>query len=72
VVELLEGERAAVCGTRYRHDCDWLGVRGGHVPGSLVLGGWRVAIRFRLMYGANHLAVLIRALRAHARRLTDG
>ena len=45
VMELLERERAALCGTRYRHDRGRLAMRSGHVPSSLVLGGRRIAIR---------------------------
>jgi putative transposase len=45
VMELLEQERAALCGTRYRHNSNRLALRGGHVPSSLVLGGRRVVIR---------------------------
>jgi len=45
VMELLERERAALCGVRYRHDFKRSGFRGGHVASSLVLGGRRVGIR---------------------------
>jgi putative transposase len=45
VMELLERERAALCGLRYRHDRSRSAFRGGHVASSLVLGGRRVAMR---------------------------
>ncbi len=45
VMELLERERAALCGLRYRHNRARSAFRGGHAAGSLVLGGRRVAIR---------------------------
>jgi hypothetical protein len=37
VMELLERERAALCGVRYRHNRTRSAFRGGHVPSSLVL-----------------------------------
>ena len=39
VMELLERERAALCGMRYRHNRTRSAFRGGHVSSSLVLGG---------------------------------
>ncbi|MGC2409295.1 MAG: IS256 family transposase [Methyloceanibacter sp.] len=45
VMELLERERAALCGMRYRHDRSRSAFRGGHVASSLVLGGRRVGVR---------------------------
>ena len=45
VMELLERERAALCGSRYRHNRARSAFRGGHVSSSLVLGGRRVGIR---------------------------
>jgi len=44
VDEVLEGERAALCGERYAHLVDRGALRGGHVASSLVLGGRRVAV----------------------------
>lgn len=45
VSEVLEAERAEVCGPRYRHDGDRTAYRAGHGESSLVLGGRRVAVR---------------------------
>jgi len=45
VREVLEAEREAVCGPRYRHDTEREAHRAGHVPSSLVLGGRRVAVQ---------------------------
>jgi transposase-like protein len=45
VTELLERERAALCGKRYRHDPQRRAIRGGSVASSLVLGGRRVPVR---------------------------
>jgi transposase-like protein len=42
---LLESERAALCGPRYKHNLGRRASRGGHVPGELVLGGRRVSVR---------------------------
>lgn len=42
---LLEDERTRICGPRYRHATDRRGVRAGHAPGELVLGGRRIRIR---------------------------
>ncbi len=53
VMELLERERAALCGLRYRHDRGRSAFRGGHVRSSLVLGGRRVAIRRPRVRGRN-------------------
>ena len=47
VMELLERERAALCGVRYRHDRARNAFRGGHVRSSLVLGGRRVVVAGR-------------------------
>ena len=44
VDEVLEAERATLCGTRYEHQADRQALRGGHVASSLVLGGRRVAV----------------------------
>ena len=43
--ELLESERSAACGDRYRHDAERRASRHGHAPGELVLGGRRVEVR---------------------------
>lgn len=45
VLEMLEAERAEVCGARYRHDEERSAYRAGHVPSSLVLGGRRVKVK---------------------------
>jgi hypothetical protein len=37
VDEVLEAERAALCGTRYAHQAEHQALRAGHVPSSLVL-----------------------------------
>ncbi len=42
--ELLEEERAALCGPRYRHDPERTHSRAGYAPGELVLGGRRVSV----------------------------
>src|SRR5712692_865873 len=44
VDEMLEAERAALCGARYEHLADRQALRAGHVASSLVLGGRRVAV----------------------------
>ena len=41
---LLEQDREALCGPRYRHDPLREATRGGHAPGELVLGGRRVRV----------------------------
>jgi len=45
VEEELEEERARVCGPRYAHQPERRALRGGHVEGSLVLGGRRVKVQ---------------------------
>ena len=42
---LLEADRAALCGPRYRHQPGRTAVRAGTVPSEVVLGGRKVAIR---------------------------
>ena len=42
--ELLEEERAALCGPRYQHDRQRTSSRAGYAPGELVMGGRRVAV----------------------------
>src|SRR5712692_7548831 len=44
VDEMLEAERAALCGARYEHLADRQALRAGHLASSLVLGGRRVAV----------------------------
>ena len=44
VAQVLEEERAAVCGPRYRHTESRTAYRAGSVPSSLVLGGRRVVV----------------------------
>lgn len=44
VMEVLEAERAQVCGLRYRHAEERSAYRSGHVRSSLVLGGRRVSV----------------------------
>ena len=45
VGELLEEDRAAICGERYAHSATRTASRAGHAPGELVLGGRRVQVR---------------------------
>ena len=45
VGELLEEDRAAICGERYAHNATRVASRAGHAPGELVLGGRRVQVR---------------------------
>lgn len=45
VQALLEREREALCGPRYRHDRRRRALRGGHLESSLVLGGRRVGVK---------------------------
>lgn len=45
VLEVLEAERAEVCGPRYRHDGGRTAYRAGGVPSSLVLAGRRVQVK---------------------------
>jgi len=45
VQQLLEEDRAAICGTRYRHDEARVASRGGTTSSSVVLGGRRVVVR---------------------------
>ena len=45
VMEMLEAERAEVCGPRYRHDEKRSAYRAGSVPSSLVLAGRRVGVK---------------------------
>lgn len=55
VMQLLEQERAEVCGPRYQHAAQRSAYRSGHVPSSLVLGGRRVTVkrpRVRTITGA--------------------
>lgn len=44
VTRMLEQERTALCGPRYRHDPERTASRGGHVPSRLSLGGRRVRV----------------------------
>jgi len=44
LAELLEEERAALCGPRYRHDPERTSSRAGYAPGELVMGGRRVSV----------------------------
>lgn len=44
VDEVLEAERATLCGARYAHQIERQAARAGHVASSLVLGGRRVAV----------------------------
>jgi transposase-like protein len=44
VAQVLEEERAAVCGQRYRHNESRTAYRAGSVPSSLVLGGRKVIV----------------------------
>jgi transposase-like protein len=42
--EMLEEERAQLCGRRYRHDPERTCSRAGYAPGELVMGGRRVSV----------------------------
>src|SRR5438876_5370073 len=42
---ILEEDRTAICGPRYRHQMDRSAVRAGTVPSEVVLGGRKVALR---------------------------
>jgi putative transposase len=42
---MLEEDRTAICGPRYRHQADRTAVRAGTVPSEVVLGGRKAAIR---------------------------
>src|SRR6202040_781926 len=42
---MLEEDRTAICGPRYQHQVDRQASRTGAVPGEVVLGGRKVAIR---------------------------
>jgi transposase-like protein len=42
---MLEEERTALCGDRYRHNDDRTAVRSGHVDGVLSMGGRRVTLK---------------------------
>jgi transposase-like protein len=53
VMELLERERAALCGLRYRHDRSRSAFRAGHIASALTLGGRRVGIRRPRVRGCN-------------------
>lgn len=44
LAELLEEERAALCGPRYQHDPQRTSSRAGYAPGELVMGGRRVSV----------------------------
>jgi hypothetical protein len=55
VTQVLEEERAAVCGPRYRHTEQRTAYRAGRGPSSLVLGGRRVVVsRPRVRTTDNH------------------
>src|SRR4051794_7915527 len=45
VEELLEEDRALICGPRYEHAIARKASRAGHAPGELVLGGRRVQVK---------------------------
>jgi putative transposase len=42
---MLEEDRTALCGPRYRHQSERQALRAGTVPSEIVLGGRKVAIR---------------------------
>jgi len=44
LAEMLEEERAQLCGPRYRHDPERACSRAGYAPGELVMGGRRVSV----------------------------
>lgn len=41
---MLEEDRAAICGPRYRHQTDRRGARGGRTPSAVILGGRKVVM----------------------------
>jgi len=43
--DLLEQERTALCGPRYKHEAERAAYRAGHADGELVMGGRRVRVR---------------------------
>jgi len=43
--DLLEQERTALCGPRYKHEPERAAYRAGHADGELVMGGRRVRVR---------------------------
>jgi putative transposase len=45
VMQLLEQEREALCGARYKHDRDRKASRAGTTPGELALGGRKVTVK---------------------------
>lgn len=45
VMKLLEQERDALCGARYKHDPERTASRAGTTPGELALGGRRVSVK---------------------------
>lgn len=52
VEAMLEKERIALCGERYRHDPDREATRGGHTPSKLRMGGRSVSVRRPRVVGA--------------------
>src|SRR3974377_858310 len=44
LAEMLEEERARLCGPRYQHDPERTFSRAGYAPGELVMGGRRVSV----------------------------
>jgi len=68
VMELLERERAALCGVRYRHDRARNAFRGGHVRSSLVLGGRRVGVRRPRVRGRNGRELMLPSWQAWSAR----
>ena len=42
--KILEDERTALCGDRYRHNEERTAVRSGHAQGSLAMGGRQVSL----------------------------
>jgi transposase-like protein len=55
---MLEEDRAAICGTRYRHQADRQASRGGTTPSTVILGGRKVVLaRPRVRAGGGEVAL---------------
>ena len=50
---MVEQERTAICGPRYRHNAERRATRGGSVPSELTLGGRKVKVRRPRVTGAD-------------------
>jgi len=56
--QILEEDRAALCGARYRHDAGRTASRGGTTPSAVVLGGRKLQVRRPRVRTAGGEAVL--------------